>query len=201
MYIIPPFGVCYDKVIQRGFAPIYLLVGILILAVVSGIYYFSKPQAPKSQVPVVSRAPQTNQTPDDISNWKIYKSKNFSYEFQYPPSYAVEESFDSNGKIYSTIITNTENKLFSSGEKNIDDKDVFTMLIRNPSSELLPEWPDAQDSKISDYLISGQVGIKYGQNDVIVLHKDKEYAFHLLSINSQFKDNFDQILSSFKFID
>ncbi len=98
---------------QKGFAPIIILVGILVIvAVAGGAYYFSKSQSVKpettsspnpaltSQTPQPSAVSQTIPSPTtlssnlDTASWKTYSYKNIS--FQYPNDWVV--IFDS--KVY-----------------------------------------------------------------------------------------------------
>lgn len=62
---------------QKGQAPVLILVGILIIiAVAGGAYYFGKSQTPK---------PTT--TFDEIANWKTYTNKEYGYSFKAPPDW------------------------------------------------------------------------------------------------------------------
>lgn len=93
---------------QKGFAPVLVLVGILVLAAVTaGAYYFLKENSPtvyfgKSQVskpqppiPVVTSptpqaTPTPSSTPDETANWKIYNSGDGNFSFKYPEDWIYE---------------------------------------------------------------------------------------------------------------
>lgn len=80
---------------QKGFTPVLVLVGILVLiAVAGGAYYLGKSQTPKSQNQVVvsqtpqpASTPQSSSAPDEIANWKIYI--NDKYTFKYPSDWIL----------------------------------------------------------------------------------------------------------------
>ncbi len=84
---------------QKGFAPILILVGILvIIGVAGGAYYFGKSQVSKSQLPnpvVASQTPQPTTAPqpssasDETANWKTYTNDYWKFQFQYPPTWAL----------------------------------------------------------------------------------------------------------------
>ena len=86
---------------QRGFAPILVLVGILILAIIAGgVYYFGRSQIvkPQPQNPVVvyqtpqptlapSSFPDVNPVPNgtgETANWKTYTNTKYGYQVKYP---------------------------------------------------------------------------------------------------------------------
>ncbi len=78
---------------QKGFAPIFILVGILVLTVVAGgAYYFGKSQAPKSQnpLPIVTSIASPSATPDETANWKTYTSEDTTFSFKYPSDWIYE---------------------------------------------------------------------------------------------------------------
>lgn len=70
---------------QKGFAPILILVGILVaLALAGGVYFFGKSQVAKLQNPVVvSQTPQATPTPsstsDETASWKTYTNTKYGY--------------------------------------------------------------------------------------------------------------------------
>lgn len=81
---------------QKGLALVYLLVGIIILAVVAGgAYYFGKSQVskPVSQNSVVTSQTLPQVTPvsspvlDETANWKTYNSLNNLYSLRYPSNW------------------------------------------------------------------------------------------------------------------
>ena len=83
---------------QKGFAPILILLIVLVLGgIVGGMVYFrgktnqssSVYRQPTSSQPQVSIVPTTSQS-DQIVNWKTYSSQTFS--FKYPMEYKLYEN-------------------------------------------------------------------------------------------------------------
>lgn len=81
---------------QKGFAPILLLITLVVLATVGGgVYYLSKSQISKSASQIViSPTPQPTSTPtsisDETANWKTYGSEDYS--ISYPSDWSIEKS-------------------------------------------------------------------------------------------------------------
>ena len=77
---------------QRGFIPILILVGILVIAVaVSGAYYMGtrKPATVPSPTPVVTSSSPSDASPapngaGETANWKTYTNTKLGYEIKYP---------------------------------------------------------------------------------------------------------------------
>lgn len=83
---------------QKGQILIWMVVGVLVIAIAGGIYYLGRSNSTKqSATPtVVSQTPQPtpSPTPDETANWKIYTNTNgsVSYKIQYPDDWVIEES-------------------------------------------------------------------------------------------------------------
>lgn len=85
------------KLMQKGFAPILILVEILvIMAVAGGVYYFAKFQSVKPQNSLVSQTsqptinPQPTQTSNETVSWKTYTNTKYGFTFRYPPFWDLE---------------------------------------------------------------------------------------------------------------
>ena len=82
---------------QKGFTPIFIILGVLIIiGVVGSVYYFfsSKPLSNNAPTPTVST---TNQTisQEIPSNWKAYINKQYGYKISYPPDYLLDANLPS----------------------------------------------------------------------------------------------------------
>lgn len=140
------------------------------------------------------------------SSWKTFTNTQFHYSFRYPEDYIVGTSHDPMG-VYETTITNVASGDFASGKRNVEDKDVFNMVIVNPYStdttlSQIKETHKLQN--VQPYTIDGEPAIIIPSPlvvSVIMAHNQKEYSFNLGSGNSIYKDYFYQILSTLKFTD
>ena len=78
---------------QKGFTPIIILIGILIVALIgSGAYYLGNKKAPlPSPSPVSVQPSSTSSSSDETLNWKTYKNDKYGIEFQYPDSWMLDD--------------------------------------------------------------------------------------------------------------
>lgn len=207
---------------QKGQAPVLILVGILVIvAVAGGAFYLGRQTTPKpSPSPVVtSQTPKPTNTSlestgsAETANWKTYKNSQYSYSFKYP-----QELVEQNGTIYT--------KLPGSNERS-DTNMVFTANVfprttyRGPKITdpvgIKKETSDKTFEVITDKLtlngrsanklridvLSGSqtenvpaiaAAIDLGSNILYV------YISNTSSIELQkYNTTFDQILSTFKF--
>lgn len=84
---------------ETGQVLIFLLVGILIIAVVGGAYYLGRSTSPKpsSNPVVISQTSQPTPDPsssDETANWKTYRNENFGFEVKYPSEWMVKDLVD-----------------------------------------------------------------------------------------------------------
>jgi len=80
--------------VRKGFVPILILIGIvIIISVVGGAYYFSKkslnPTATNPAITKVLSSPITTTAPDETTIWKTYKNEKHNYSISYPPSFEL----------------------------------------------------------------------------------------------------------------
>lgn len=75
---------------EKGFAPIYLLIGLLIAVAIGGAYYFGKSQSQ------IINLPANPPTADDskIFNFNTYTNNNLGFSFQYPKTYTLKKLGD-----------------------------------------------------------------------------------------------------------
>lgn len=94
---------------QKGFAPILILVGILVIAAIGGAFYLgkqtSKPSQPQNQVVTSQATPSSTQDTSrepngsaaspvpngtgETVNWKTYTNTKAGYSIKYPPEWYV----------------------------------------------------------------------------------------------------------------
>ncbi len=82
---------------QKGFAPVIILVGLLIIfAVAGGVYYLGRSSSSKpvtNSVVTYQVSPTLQATvsasPSETANWKIFTSENYGYSFKYPTNFWI----------------------------------------------------------------------------------------------------------------
>jgi len=88
---------------QKGFAGIFILIGILILAAIGSAVYLSLPlqkaqplvtQEPTSQAPLTSPSGTINQS-EQMSEWKVYQNGQYNFTIQYPSRLTVNAQLPS----------------------------------------------------------------------------------------------------------
>ncbi len=87
---------------QRGFAPVLILVGLLVLAAIGGVIWFnySNIQIKTTQNPITtSQNLQAipSSTSDETTNWQTYTNSTGAFTLKYPPTWVLENPTDSGG--------------------------------------------------------------------------------------------------------
>ncbi|MDO8639116.1 MAG: hypothetical protein Q7R43_06075 [Candidatus Daviesbacteria bacterium] len=74
---------------SKGFAPILILVGIVVVALAVGGYLLYQNQV--KPVPIVAPQPiaQTSTSPDETANWKTYTNTKYGYSIKYPNDWHI----------------------------------------------------------------------------------------------------------------
>ncbi len=201
----------YFQYKQKGFAPILILVGILmLLGAAGGAYYLGRQTSLSShqQNLIITSdsysqaSPSASVSPspaDETASWKIYTSQRLS--FKYPAIYTVKE----NDPNFFVLLSNPANP--QSVEISIDARlsnsyvDYAQAVVSTKQG-----LTDAKTEDISDGVkISGKVGPGYGEgmNTIIALFKYNKGAIEseITTSNSEKIKMFDQVISSFKFTD
>ena len=170
---------------QKGQAPILILVGILIIAVAGGAYYLGtfKNVKLQSQNPVVtsiqvSASPVSSSTfvasstpisSDETANWKIYINSQFGFSVKYPPSWILHEySVDKTYRLVSIVITNKEKDINLSSDGN--PKIGFVIEI-NTSLHDKKIFERSGEDKAPNF-----VGFNYQQTTMLALPAAKAYT-------------------------
>lgn len=186
---------------QKGFAPIYILIGILILGIIGGgAYYFGKSQVARSQPtqPTITPSP----IPDETVNWKTYTNLQYGYSVKYPSS--LNQSEISGNDTYLSMIT------FNG---SVNNSDWFSIAVRDSN---LQDEIKYQKSRIEGHvlvkltkekeiMVGGFSGVllEYtpdepdnGSTTSFVIFNNGKYSYTI----SGAPQTLDQILSTFKFL-
>lgn len=75
---------------QKGFAPVLILVGILvIMAIAGGAYYFGKISNKPTPTPPLVTQTQPTKAVDETANWKTFVNTVYGYSISYPSDWSV----------------------------------------------------------------------------------------------------------------
>ncbi len=187
---------------QQGFSKVLIL--IIVLAVIAGgvLAWQYWPEGVEEE----------EQPADETVDWQTYRNEEYGFEMKYPEDWTVEE----NGKGVAFWTPSTEECISTGGWEC--DLGVPRVAIYNPASELygndqltFEEWfeerksvglfGDRENIKIGEYdgfdiVESGMIGYR-----TIFLFGNAKIARFSIDDKSDFMDEFDQMLSTFKFID
>ena len=199
---------------QKGFAPIFILVGILVIGgIAGGAYYFGKTQTPKPQVPqitsVPSSAPDTSPVPNGTgenvnadasrsANWKIYTGSKFL--IQYPSNLVITPS---------GLIEVIESVQF--GEKDKEETNYIRVSASSGGETTFKNRKETYltygiyNPKQEELFVGGLNAWRYSGTDAdgsnfrqhVLFYKD-DLGFEIDNFGIN-KNIFDQILSTFKF--
>ena len=198
---------------QKGFGVIYILIGVLILAVAAGAYYLgrstsSKPSSNPTvtyQTPQPTPIPTSSSTPDETADWKTYTNSRYSFSIKHPDSFTQPMVDNDYGLIGEKIY-------FAVSKLNPLDCKGDCPLIENDEEVTIA---GTKATKMAGYI--GEVGGSIPQHFVeYVFSKNGQYISFTLYARDQ-KDftrspngiweiekadmvQFDQILSTFKFL-
>ncbi len=201
---------------QKGFAPILILVGILVIALVGGgAYYFGTKKAPAQQTsqPVTAPEPMTQQLPtspvpdaspvptgiDETANWKTYTNSIGKYEFKYPENIQLTEVGYNRGEFVILQIKSNEGiqiDIRTKPEISLDDwlkkhnqSSGFDILS---SKELLVDGVRAIQIHTSSI---GMGGEREEGNSVYMIANGRLFQI----ANGSTEEILNKILSTFKF--
>lgn len=228
---------------QKGFAPIVLILGILLIS--SGVLYgyiISKITSEKPNVseqkPTVSLTTPNPTSADRTVNWKTYSDNDFNYSFKFPEDKFTNPNSRKNSKDTSTSTTikfcpnrdyvdcdKRYNFFQVRAEKNTDNLKLGDFLNRYKSPENLISGCLSEDkrTKYSNlkfldqeaFVVDTVIDADYHENmcDIrlfgfsgnykgIFIQKDSLiYSISLTWDSDNVKEELDQILSTFKFLD
>lgn len=193
----------------KKFPIIFILLGVIVLALVGGAYYLGVHQTRSSSVAQNSAQPtptvsQPTPTSDPTTAWSVYTSQKNHFEFKFPPTWNVEEK---NG---TTLIVDSKNNLISMFYPDDVKSSIYTENYCNNSQRYLAEKSTINISGlpatkcILKYAIEKSLigeNIKGKTSSVSVTVKHQENIFILLLVDFENEPIFDQILSTFKFTD
>lgn len=184
---------------QKGFAPILILIVLVVLAGVSGgAYYLVKSSNNRPELqPRVSGSPTAQLTQDKTPNWKTYTNDKFRYSIQYP------ENLKHSSRAYEGIGGTVTVDQWSDAE---DTYSIRLFLYAEGVNSRLEFMLESQQEV--NILLTGQNVKKLVSKDGTLIHigplkkNNQNYMFTYTSgIQKVNNDVFDQMLSTTKFSD
>jgi len=173
---------------QKGFAPIVIVL-IIVALFVGGIFiwqYFEK-----EEVKIPEEKTSEEMTIDETADWKIYRNEEYGYEIKYPQDWEKGD--------------------LSMRTRIFVYKD-FTQLPDNSKELPLKDWLDWQSKKSDfsyenfDFYGSNAFKVKTGavggyDIQIIIEHQDKIYSLSMSIMKKEDLETFNQILSTFRFVE
>jgi hypothetical protein len=192
---------------QKGFAPIFVIIIIvLILGTAGGAYYFGFDHGFEKSVKVqASPTPQATQslTQDLSTNWKTYIDNKYQFEFKYPDNYQVTVAplLQTKSNIYDGpfLIFNIKKvgENISSITINPEGLIVFNL---NPAAKKT-ENRKIGSLDVSRYHFINNVGAEVEYYRGFNNPKLPYFTIETYAQGSASRDDINQILSTFKFLD
>jgi len=202
--------------------PLGILIIFLFVVTVGGILvwqFWSGGETP-SPAPLAPTPAPANETVDETADWQTYTSQEFGYEIKYPNSYyVIDESPD------NIVFRNEKYR-----DNPSSGCEFLVSANPNPSKKNLEEWFvdnsteaefgttayqeggklyfNSKQAQLEKIVVGGQDALKFYQvgaypNDWIdILVQNGAYMIEIVYFpNCSELDTFNQILSTFKFID
>ncbi|MDO8570767.1 MAG: hypothetical protein Q7R97_04250 [Candidatus Daviesbacteria bacterium] len=200
----------------KGFTSIIIILGIvLLLGIAGGAYYFGKSQVarPQSTQPTITPSSITDTSPaptgtGETVNWKTYTDLANTYSMKYPSqlfpntcgdgAFATESLYDCGSERIWLI---TVRELDADQLKSVRDLSIYSTISKkevNINGDQYTQYNGLLDQK----KWKGP-GIYYSKIWVEIPHNSRYYELAYTKENEKDKDYseiFDQILSTFKFI-
>lgn len=201
---------------QKGFSSVIILIIILLSAGIVGAYYFGKlsnksTQSPPSQTqtPQPTLIPQPTSTSDETTNWKTYTSNEYGYSFRYPNDWdaivkgtsliiapqsiiadikKIPGGFGGGKGLVSALYVNKERVPTKSDEFQQVSSTQITIDGKNATLHVVTVTQESPLGKPGDQVI--QIEIPF----------DKGFIEYEL-VDTKYRSIYDQILSTFKFLD
>ena len=178
---------------------IFLALGIAVGLFSAKFLSQSQDASPLTSTPSPTQSPASTPTPDPAAGWKIYSSTVFS--FKYPQSLKLEER-QKNYIVLLSDASNPQSVLVSVDARLTNNYANYDRAVSAAKSGLTNVQTEEM---INGIKISGKVGLGYGEGQqiVIMLFKYQQGAVEAetTATNVNQLQVFDQILSTFKFLD
>ena len=186
----------------------WFLVYLIIAAVIyAGVYYLlqskQNPKPYSTTVPTPTIISQPTPTPDPTANWKTYTDKNKTFTFKYPSNWEEPTvNLQSTHTDYSFSSANLFIKVGFSYNQNLGRALTYQEEIANEEKFAL-STKNITVSGIQTKKYIEKFGVVHNDDIVILKGKDLNtiYKISMPFYRADDENTFDQILSTFKFLD
>lgn len=206
---------------------LFLLLGIILIGGI-GLTWLARQgdkkqtgQSSSSKQPAITEEEKTKPiTLGGIEGWKEYVNEKDGYKLKYPPSFFIKENPEWSWSSISSLENDDLNKKLSEAvEKNDQSfwKDKLVILVwKYPLFDrTLEEWIkemefDGEIVSQESFQLGGQKALKEIRDDQVggysckIFIEKENFVFYISTMgacNTYYKQVFDQILSSFRFLD
>lgn len=189
---------------QRGFSPILILVGILIIvAVTGGAFYFGR----QTTKPQFISNPEVSPSPAETANWKTYTSS-FGYSFKYPSELNLTSGSSVTSYAYDAQLAGDNYNLAFCKPNYCEISKIDQILSPNFIKETVKKTDGLTVSGKPAFRIEGEYKFSNAPNIYhiveVINFKDNQFinieANGLKGISpAQLTETLDKILSTFKF--
>ncbi|MBI2330173.1 hypothetical protein HYU94_02190 [Candidatus Daviesbacteria bacterium] len=213
---------------QKGFTALYLVIALLILAALGGAYYFGRssikqpiPQPQVSTTPVLTPQPVW----DESTGWETYTSK-YGYSIKYPRNWQVITSSWSDDYFTYSVLPDDEvimRYTKPNQPQHAGFPDGITLSLKKPQDNMqnlsARQWAEKiyppgdtaspYQASVEDIMVQGikasKVNTAFDGKITIVFipYQAKMYQLSNISVSSsdEYEIIFNQILSTFRFLD
>lgn len=200
---------------------ISLIFGIVLLALIFLLYQQNQQlqkkvlnQQATPTIQLISSTPKTVSSisifPDETAGWKTYTSKKLSFSFKYPPEYKVPEENNN----YISLISPSNPKTKKNEELTIEiyaseaePNESLIDFVKKKKEQSDSLGSNTKILKEEEILIDGIKAVKQtwegmgtGQT-ILFIKNNKEFGIIKYPAVTTRDNEFDQILSTFKFLD
>lgn len=184
------------------FLPLLLITGLMI-AVVGGILYFNQ----SSDTPLITKSspsPESQSEEVDTSDWEIYVNTEVGLRFKYPQNWI--NLYEGKGDRYPVYLFPSDLgeelipiEIFFLSDSNIEDAIEYHNTFRT-ASEILERTDIFLNGKQAVSIVGIQKDEKLG-NFYLTVFDSKQYTVKAQLIDSGYLDIYNQILSTFEFVE
>lgn len=143
-------------------------------------------------------------TSDKSKNWQTYRNSQFSYEVKYPTDWKIDKSIKDSTSFYSP------DSVYPNSYLIIEFVDANNSCDKNTDTRFKQAWQEYNDMWLYDYvdnkvayLYKGTFHFNDGKNYEreyrLLSDNNSCYSIDSYSLNANYSEIHDQILSTFKF--